>query len=200
MRISRCAQLIWAWRYRTYVNEQSEADQGVLYPRLAELIVLHSQLLMPIELSIVRILSLVLFVMMTKSASAETDLREKVEQLSAHSKNLIGVSIYAAAELLRMKEMPVFIRRERLVETGEIQKFTELEREGYIRVEVVKGLPGGSSSDEEFLWVIRTDAGEHLQYCFDEAVQTNKLKATPESDAPYPGGYSSMRDLSYEPN
>ncbi len=104
---------------------------------------------------------------------AEDSLQDKVNLLDKHSKELLGVSIYATSELIKMKGSPIFAPLNYVEESGDMAYLKELERNGYIEIKHQKGLPDGTMSDQDFVWYVRTDEGAQLLRCF-EVAQHNK--------------------------
>ncbi|MCU7866651.1 MAG: hypothetical protein KZQ92_22075 [Candidatus Thiodiazotropha sp. (ex Lucinoma borealis)] len=115
-----------------------------------------------------RIVLLSTLIIFNVSCYADSKIDEKVKELNKQSHVLLGVSIYAVAELIKLKNTPSFIPLNLIKGNGEIERYKELERKGYVTSKIMKGLPNGSMSEEEFLWVVRTDEGAEIVKYFKE--------------------------------
>ena len=131
------------------------------------------------------ILALALWFLLNNSVIAESSLKIKILQLNQLSMELLNVDIYTATLLVQLEGTPLFIPLAMIEESGELRAWKALEREGYVELSVIEGLPGFSdTNEEEFLWVIRTDAGNELR---DRFVDAKKYNQPNEWNLPYCG-------------
>lgn len=108
-------------------------------------------------------------------AASSGNLQNKIEKLNSHSLQLLGVSINAVKYLLDASPnhyMPLWY----LKQTSEIAYIEELERAGYVTVEIREGLPNGSQPGK-FLRLIPAAQGVELQRAVASLQHNQAIKA-----------------------
>lgn len=93
-----------------------------------------------------------------------TEIEQKVAELDRQSLKLLGVSLNALRYLVGASPNS-YLQLPHLERSGEINYIRELEAKGYVRMQVVQGLPDGTQSNETFLRVIPVGQGIELQRC-----------------------------------
>ena len=107
------------------------------------------------------------------SACIASDLNGKLEQLDKYSLEILGISIRAVSELIQLETHPMFTSLDYIQENGNYEYLKELEENGYIKMEHVKGMPNGERMDEDFVWLVQTELGQYFEQCF-KGEQHNK--------------------------
>ena len=118
------------------------------------------------------IISAVIF-MFPLSAAADNakDIETKVGELNTQSMKLLGVSLNAVRYLVGASASD-YLLLSYLERSGEINYIRELEAKGYVKTQVVQGLPDGSQKNVKHLRIIPIGDGIELQRCV-EALQHN---------------------------
>ncbi len=117
------------------------------------------------------------------SLAEDQDLESKINKLNTQSVVLLGVSLNALAYLVDASPTS-FIPIWHLEKSGDINFVRELEVAGYVRTEVVQGLPDGQERNEKFMRIIPLELGREAQQYLLALKQHNKqIQPTPKSGA-----------------
>jgi hypothetical protein len=108
------------------------------------------------------ILSLSLISASACAAPSEKTLTDKARALNAQVRADFGVSL-GALPLLLDASPNGFFPVEMLESAGKWGGYKELEKAGYIRIELMTGLPDGTNSEMQFARFLVTPRGEELQ-------------------------------------
>ena len=116
-------------------------------------------------------------------AANTKDIEAKVEELNTQSIKLLGVSLNAVRYLVGASP-DSYLLLSSLERSGEIAYIRELEVKGYVKLQVVQGLPDAMQRNEKFLRVIPIGEGEELQRCVvalkhNPAFKRDALKRAP---------------------
>lgn len=98
----------------------------------------------------------------TVIAIDSAEINRKVEDLNVQSLKSFGVSLNALLYLVESSPNS-YLLLWHLEETGSINYIRELENKGYIKVEIVTGLPDGNEKNEKFLRIKAIDKGIELK-------------------------------------
>ena len=114
-----------------------------------------------------RILSILLLVFSLLAAAActasgEDDIASKVKALDSQVQASFGVSL-AALPMIADATSGGYFPVDMLESAGKWGGFKELEKAGYLRIEVMSGLPDGTNSGVRFARFVLTPRGEELR-------------------------------------
>ena len=101
------------------------------------------------------------------AADSAKDIERKVGKLNAQSIKLLGVSLNAVRYLVGASS-DSYLLLSYLEDSGEINFIRELEAKGYVKTQVIQGLPDGSQRNVKHLRVIPVGDGIELQRCMEE--------------------------------
>jgi hypothetical protein len=112
-----------------------------------------------------RMLSLILILIVASPAmSAEQSIEDKINALNTNTVNSLGISLTALSYL--MKASPnSYIPLWHLKETGDISYIRELEKAGYVKVTIIKGLPDGQMQNQEQVNITPLHTGVEIKRC-----------------------------------
>lgn len=102
----------------------------------------------------------------------EPALKDKIQKLNEATIKSIGVSLNALAYLIDASPYS-YIPLWHLEESGDIEHIHELEKAGYVKVTIRKGLPDGQMPNEEQVNITPLVLGKKLQRCMT-ALKHNK--------------------------
>lgn len=104
---------------------------------------------------------------LSAAADSAKDIERKVGKLNAQSIKLLGVSLNAVRYLVGASS-DSYLLLSYLEDSGEINFIRELEAKGYVKTQVIQGLPDGSQRNVKHLRVIPIGDGIELQRCVEE--------------------------------
>ena len=108
-----------------------------------------------------------LLVLSNSSISGKfTNLENKIEQLNQQSIKLIGISLNALKYLIDANPSS-YLLFSYLEKSGQLKYLKELEKAGYVKLEITQGLPDGTEKNTKYLRVIPLFKGIEAQQCFD---------------------------------
>lgn len=102
-----------------------------------------------------------------------SDLEEKINSLNEASIKSVGVSLNALAFLVNASPnsyMPLWY----LEKSGDMNYIRELEKAGYVKVNILNGLPDGQMPGEKQVNIVPLQLGREVQRCMT-ALKHNKL-------------------------
>lgn len=105
------------------------------------------------------------------AADSATNIERKVGELNKQSIKLLGVSLNAVRYLVGASS-DSYLLLSYLERSGEINYIRELEAKGYVKIQVIQGLPDGTQKNVKHLRVIPIGDGVELQRCV-EGLQHN---------------------------
>lgn len=112
-----------------------------------------------------RIASSLLALLLTAPVmAADRALEDKINALNEASLESVGISLNALAYLVNASPdtyMPLW----HLEQTGDIEYLKELERAGYVEVNIMGGLPDGQMRGERQVNVVPLHWGREIQRC-----------------------------------
>ena len=111
-------------------------------------------------------------------AADRAEIERKVGELDRQSIKLLGVSLNALTHLVKADPQH-YLPVRYLERSGEINYIRELETRGYVRTQVVQGLPDGQEKHEKFLRMIPVGEGIHVQECVIALQQKSAVRRTP---------------------
>ena len=98
------------------------------------------------------------------NAAEQADLKSKVAQLNQQTIKLLGVSLNALRYLIDASSSS-YLLLSHLEQNGDIDLLRELEKKGYVRLQITQGLPDGTSKSDKFARIIPSSEGLVLQEC-----------------------------------
>lgn len=90
-----------------------------------------------------------------------SNLKQKIKELNKASISSLGISLNALAYLVEAS--PSSYLTYEYLSKNEKNTISELEKAGYVRTEIIKGLPDGQEKSSKFLRIIPLDIGEKLR-------------------------------------
>jgi hypothetical protein len=112
------------------------------------------------KIAVVLFTTMISFFALADNASIEG----KINKLNASSLTELGISLNALAYLMTASPnsfMPMW----HLEESGEIEYIRELEKAGYVKVNIFHGLPDGTQKDEKQVNILPLKTGIEVQNC-----------------------------------
>lgn len=106
------------------------------------------------------------------AAESAKDIERKVMKLNAQSIKLLGVSLSAVRYLVSASS-DSYLLLSYLEDSGEINYIRELEAKGYVKTQIIQGLPDGTQKTVKHLRIIPIGDGIELQRCV-EGLQHNR--------------------------
>lgn len=113
------------------------------------------------------IFAIVFILPLSAAADNAKDIERKVGKLNAQSIKLLGVSLNAVRYLVGASS-DSYLLLSYLEDSGEINYIRELEAKGYVKTQVIQGLPDGTQKNVKHLRVIPIGDGVELQRCVGE--------------------------------
>jgi hypothetical protein len=113
------------------------------------------------------LISAIILMAPLNAAADAKDIENKVGELNAQSMKLLGVSLNAVRYLVGASSTS-YLLLSYLERSGEINYIRELEAKGYVKTQVVQGLPDGTQKQVKHLRVIPIGDGVELQRCVEE--------------------------------
>lgn len=112
-----------------------------------------------------RLASVMLSILLPASVLAsDGSLEEKIRSLNEASIESVGISLNALSYLVSASAdsyMPLW----HLEQSGDIDYIKELERAGYVKVNIVEGLPDGQVRGEKQVNIVPLNSGREVQRC-----------------------------------
>lgn len=96
------------------------------------------------------------------NAFAKSEMQNDIKNLSAYSKETLGLPLVLVSLLIELNGHPIFLPEERFKEPDIHQRYKKLEAEGYIKIKMKNGLPNGQFQDEKYAWVKFTEKGNNF--------------------------------------
>ncbi|MCW9058474.1 MAG: hypothetical protein OQL11_06360 [Gammaproteobacteria bacterium] len=125
-----------------------------------------------------RIASIMLSLLFSASVVAsDSSLEEKIQSLNDASIKSVGISLNALAYLVSASPnsyMPLW----HLEQSGEIAYIKELEKAGYVKVNITEGLPDGQMRGEKQVNIVPLHSGLEVQRCMLALKHNNSTQPT----------------------
>lgn len=111
-----------------------------------------------------KLLSLLLMLCLfsTSGYSAEATVEDKINTLNEATVNSLGISLPALSYLMKASPSS-YIPLWHLNESGDMDYIRELEKAGYVKVIISKGLPDGQMGNEKQVNVTPLEVGIEIQ-------------------------------------
>ena len=120
-----------------------------------------------------RIAAIMLSLLLSATVMAsDGSLEEKIQSLNEASIKSVGISLNALSYLVSASAdsyMPLW----HLEQSGDINYIKELEQAGYVKVNIVEGLPDGQMPGEKQINIVPLHTGREVQRCM-MALKHNK--------------------------
>ncbi len=107
--------------------------------------------------------------------SSEKNIEDKINALNKNTFKSLGISLTALSYLMTVSPtqyMPLWY----LKESGNIEHIKELEKAGYVKVTILKGLPDGTMLKEEQVNIIPLHTGIEIKRCLSELKHNKSIK------------------------